>query len=552
MKVRLARRAGFCMGVRRAMRLALRAAESSPKPVYTYGPLIHNPQALALLEKIGVYDLRKAGSPREGVVIIRAHGIPPAEKEALLASGLEVIDGTCPRVAKVQALARKYTREGYQVVIIGDKDHAEVRGILGYTEGQGLVVSNFKDLEGLPKLEKYVILSQTTQDEEIFELLSREILARYPGGEVINTICHATHVRQEGIRELARSCEAIVVVGGRGSANTNRLAQIAREENRAAYLVETPEELPLEELARFKEIGVSAGASTPNWLINGVVERLAGQGHPLRRLLRILLYLHGPLAASMAAILAGTSLWLKGLLEPFPILVGFLLTFFAHTWNSLSAREILALCQPYKAEFYRRHEKPLVLSTLLAFALALTLAYRISPLALMFTALLGGTSAVYSLTALRSSFPGNRPLFIALYWTLIVAFFTLKAPAPWLLRGLFWGLVFVLSLFQILYQDLLDLFEDGFLGRESLAAWLEEERALKVLGSLPLLGGLLTLALAGAGKPAFLVLFLLWFYQVGLWYYLRRKPLGRRLFLEYLSLSPAFLYLLLSLLFHGF
>ncbi len=548
MKVRLARKAGFCMGVRRAMRLALRAAESSAKPVYTYGPLIHNPQALALLEKIGVRDLKKIGPVREGVVIIRAHGIPPKEKEALLASGLEVIDGTCPRVAKVQALARKYTQEGYQVIIIGDKDHAEVKGILGYTEGQGLVVSNFKDLEDLPELEKYVILSQTTQDEEIFELLSQEILSRYPGGQVINTICHATHVRQESIRELAQKCEAIVVVGGRGSANTNRLAQIAREEGRPAYLVETPEELPLDELARFKEIGISAGASTPNWLVNGVVERLAGYGNPLRRLLQALLYLHLPLAASMAALLAGTSLWLRGTVEPLPVLLGFLLTFFAHTWNSLSAREILALCQPYKADFYRRHEKILVLATLMAFSLALVLAYRISPLTLMFTALLGGTSAIYSLTSLRSFFPGNRPFFIALYWTLIIAFFSLGSSKSWLLHGLLLALVFVLCLFQVLYQDLLDLFEDGFLGRESLAACIEEKRAFKLLGSLPAIGSLFTLGLSFLKSSKFLILLALWFYQMGLFFHLRRKLLGRRLFLEYLGLSPALLYLFLGFL----
>jgi len=218
MKIEIARQAGFCMGVRRAMRLALRAAETSPGPVYTYGPLIHNPQALELLRRLGVEDLREHPDAQKGVVIIRAHGVPPEEKKALENRGFKVLDGTCPRVARVQALARRYAREGYQVIIIGDREHAEVKGILAYTQGRGAVVSQVADLESLPPLEKYVILSQTTQDEELFAFLSQEILSRWPGGKVVNTICHATHERQESIRELATRCEAVVVVGGRGSA----------------------------------------------------------------------------------------------------------------------------------------------------------------------------------------------------------------------------------------------------------------------------------------------------------------------------------------------
>ncbi|HFC98515.1 MAG TPA: 4-hydroxy-3-methylbut-2-enyl diphosphate reductase [Thermosulfurimonas dismutans] len=549
MKVRIARRAGFCMGVRRAMRLALKAAETSSKPVYTYGPLIHNPQVLALLERIGVRDLHRSAKAEDGVVIIRAHGIPPREKKALLSSGLEVIDGTCPRVAKVQALARKYSREGYRVIIIGDRDHAEVRGILGYTGGQGLVVSNLRDLEQLPPLEKYVILSQTTQDEEVFEMLSREILSRFPGGKVINTICHATHVRQESVRELARSCEAIIVVGGRGSANTNRLAQIAREEGCEALLVETPEEIPLEEISRFRTVGVSAGASTPNWIINGVVERLAEHRNPLRRWLRLSLYLHLPLALSAALLLAGTGLWFKGGVHPPGLLLVFLMVFFAHTWNSLVAREILALCHPYKAALYRRHEKILVPLLLLGFTLSLGLAYLQGPVVFVFTALAGGGSALYSLTSLRRLFPGNRPLFVAFFWTLLILVVA-SLPPLWSLKA--GALVYLLVFYQIFYQDILDLLEDGFLGRESLAAFLEEKRALKLLGLLPGGGLILNAVLFLSGGSSYLFLLPLWVYLWFLARYLGKKPLGRRLILEYLSLSPSLLYLLLGFLARGF
>ena len=548
MKVRLARKAGFCMGVRRAMRLALKAAETSSRPVYTYGPLIHNPQALELLERLGVRDLKKTKTAPEGVVIIRAHGVPPEEKEALAASGLEVIDGTCPRVARVQALARKYSREGYQVIVIGDRDHAEVRGILGYTGGRGVVVESFGDLEGLPPLKRYVILSQTTQDEEIFELLSREILSRYPGGKVINTICHATHVRQESVRELARECPAIVVVGGRGSANTNRLVQIAGEEGARAFLVETPEELPLAELARYPRVGVSAGASTPNWLINGVVERLAAHGNPLRHLLRALLYLHVPLALSAVLLLAGGFLILGKTPPLSAAVLVFLMVFFAHTWNSLVAREVLALCHPYKAAFYRKREKFLVSLSLGAFSGALLMGYRLGPQILMLVAILGGISALYSLTSLRGLFPGNRPLFITLYWIVLMGSFLVPSSPPGLPGFVLLGLIVLAVFFQILYLDLLDLFEDGFLGRESMAAWLGENRTLKLLMALPIPEVLLILGMVFSAGWKFLILLGVPFLQTGITFFLRRKPLGRRVSLEYLGLSPSLLFLTLSLL----
>lgn len=536
------------MGVRRAMRLALKAAETSGEPVYTYGPLIHNPQALELLEKLGIRDLKKVARAEGGIVIIRAHGIPPEEKEELLHSGFEVVDGTCPRVAKVQALARKYTQDGYQVVIIGDKDHAEVKGILGYTSGKGIVVSNFQDLESLPPLKKYVILSQTTQDEEIFELLSQEILSKYSGGQVINTICHATHVRQESIRELARECEAIVVVGGRGSANTNRLVQIAREENRTAYLVETPEELPLEELSKFQKIGLSAGASTPNWLINGVVEKLAAAGNPLRKLLWILLNSHLILAGGLSALYAGTSLWLGSGPKVPLLLAAFFLAFFAHTWNSLVAIGPLSLCNPYKARLFKEHERLLVILTLLSLVGALICTFRAGPGYLILAAILGGLCAPYSISPLRRIFLGNRTIFIALFWTTVALLFALNFPVSIQNLLIFGVLTLTLSAFRALYIDLMDLFEDGFLGQESLAALLEEKRAIYALGFLILIGTTSSLGAIKAYGLKALGLLPLWLYGIFLVFVLQKKPLGQRLKLEYLGEGLIYWYLILSLL----
>jgi len=250
MKIRIAKKAGFCMGVRRAVNLVLSALNQGKYPIYTYGPLIHNPQTLELLNKLGVKIIRdlKDDFP-SGVCIIRAHGIPPQEKEEL-SKKHEILDGTCPRVLKVQALAKKAISEGKEVVIIGDKEHAEIKGILGVLQNKGYVVSSFEDLKNLPELKNYVILSQTTQDEKLFKTLSQAILEKYPQGEIINTICKATEVRQNEVRNLSKISSSIIVIGGKFSANTNRLAEIAKKEGKKVYLIEKTEEIPLEEIKK--------------------------------------------------------------------------------------------------------------------------------------------------------------------------------------------------------------------------------------------------------------------------------------------------------------
>jgi Penicillin tolerance protein len=163
MRIKIAEKAGFCMGVRRAVNLVLRAVNQGLSPIYTYGPLIHNPQTLELLSRLGVKVIK---TPEEGevggVCVIRAHGIPPQERE-VLEERFKLLDGTCPRVLKVQALADRAVKEGKSVIIIGDKDHAEVKGILGYCQGKGYVVSSLRDLEALPRGTPFVVLSQTTQ-----------------------------------------------------------------------------------------------------------------------------------------------------------------------------------------------------------------------------------------------------------------------------------------------------------------------------------------------------------------------------------------------------
>lgn len=274
MKVILAEKAGFCMGVRRAVETTLETVTSGEDPIATFGPLIHNPQVLARLKDNGVEILDKIPSQRSGTIIIRAHGVPPSDKEKLMATGAKVKDATCPRVMKVQVIIKKFKKQNYTTVIIGDKNHAEVLGLMGYAEPEVYVISNEIDIENLQISSQYIIVSQTTQDEKTFEKLSSKILERFPGGKVYNTICDSTHKRQDEVRKLCKTVQAMIVVGGKGSANTQRLGQVAQEMGCPVFMGETEEDFDFETLSGFDCVGVTAGASTPNWIIDKVVNKL--------------------------------------------------------------------------------------------------------------------------------------------------------------------------------------------------------------------------------------------------------------------------------------
>jgi 4-hydroxy-3-methylbut-2-enyl diphosphate reductase len=544
MKIRIARRAGFCMGVRRAVNLVLKALNSGQTPLYTYGPLIHNPQTLELLSRLGVKPLKGVSeSVLRGYCVIRAHGVPPTEKAALEREH-QVIDGTCPRVLKVQALASKAVSSGKEVVIIGDKDHAEVRGILGYCEDKGHVVSSLQDIDSLPPLKNYVILSQTTQDEEVFEFLSQEILSRFPGGEVINTICNATEVRQEEVKRLCKECSAIVVIGGRFSANTNRLAQIAESEGKKVYLVERAEELPVEELKGFSVVGITAGASTPNWLINEVVDHLKSSVSPLYRLSKLLVLLNFHEALSFFFLLLGLLLIQPALIPRvnFLLLFAFLFQLFRKNLSDYLLRDSFSSYYPLKERFITRNQRKILLFLSIVLSGALLSAFfyhpRVLSLIIIFTLL--------NLLLIRSPFLGLLDLlfFISLLLYLY----------PFWSEPLLWVSLHILpALFFIqLYKELLYLQSDGFLPKNFIilsffkngeALWYKLLNLLLLLLFLPFAVVVLKLKL----WPFLLYLLLLPLYLTMI-YLLRKRPLGQIIYFESLILIPPFVFSILSLL----
>jgi len=272
-EVLLADKAGFCFGVQRAINTAFKAAGGGK--VYCLGPLIHNPQEVARLREAGVETVDDFTALRPGdSLIIRSHGVPPGVLVRAREQGLHVIDLTCPFVAKAQQHAELLMQEGYQVVVVGEPQHPEVQSILGHAGDNAVVVEGPEDIERMQLQGRLGIVAQTTQSYGNFSEIVLRLLRLSKELKVFNTICSSTKERQEAASILASRVDAMIVVGGRNSANTTRLVTLCREAGKPAYHVEVEDEIRPEWLEGIRTVGVTAGASTPGWVIEAVVKRL--------------------------------------------------------------------------------------------------------------------------------------------------------------------------------------------------------------------------------------------------------------------------------------
>ena len=270
--VRVAKSAGFCPGVKKAIDKALGLEAAGKKPIYTLGPLIHNKQvtdALASKNITSIDSLSKVKN-KNATLVIRAHGITPQFRKELEQSGMELCDATCPLVKHAQDIIEKYAVEGYDTVIIGDADHAEVIGLLGYADGRGCVAANAEEAAGLPPFKKVNIVAQTTQQESVFMEAAQAIADKAETYIISNTICQPTRQRQSETMEFAKNADLAIVVGGKHSANTARLAEVCRELSKKTLLVEDESELLGTDMKTPKNIFITAGASTPGWVIENV------------------------------------------------------------------------------------------------------------------------------------------------------------------------------------------------------------------------------------------------------------------------------------------
>ena len=503
MKVKLAKTAGFCMGVRRAMEIALSEANKGDGKLFTYGPIIHNQQVLDLLRSKGVDVKDNIDTHDKGRVIIRAHGITPTEREMIRSSNLKLIDATCPRVAKVHAIIKKYSNKGYTPVIFGDAKHPEVIGLMGYSKGQGIVISSVEDAERLPDKKKLILVSQTTQDVDVYRKIIDAIKGRYPDAIIFDTICDETYKRQREVRSLASEVDSMVIVGGYNSGNTRRMYQISMSTGKPTFHVETEKELQNSWFSSIETAGVSAGASTPNWMIKSVTERLKTMGrtrqHPvgsvLKKIFQFLIKITIPEAIGAFFLTYAGLILSRGNADFIHPFLALLYVYSMHVLNRFLDKEASTYNDPGIALFYIQHKTFLITTSLIGIGTGLILSLSLGIAQVLLFLALTILGLVYSIPIIPWRFgylrryakikdlPGSKTMAEALAWGTISSILPIIGwPEPFW-PGVLISFFFVSSVCYVRSGlfDILNVQGDLIVGRETLPVALGEGRTLKFL-----------------------------------------------------------------------
>lgn len=490
------------MGVQRAVEMVLDAPNRYDLPICTYGPLIHNPQVLNLLKERGISVIEEIPEKGVGTVLIRAHGVPPESKQALKDSGFTVIDATCPKVIKVQTIIAKHAAKGYGCIIIGDSDHPEVIGLLGYAGEKGYVAASIDELDALPAFDNAIIVAQTTQNTTFFGEVKAWAARKFPHYKISDTICDSTERRQEEVKNLAEFADAIVVAGGKNSGNTQRLAQIAVQAGKPSYHIEGEEELDMKALSSASIIGLTAGASTPNWVIRRVYRKLEslsfkdeqGWYKPLFALRHAALLTNLYLAIGAGALCYACAK-LQGIWNYSPyILIATLYVHSMHILNNLIGMKADRYNDPDRAAFYDDHIVMMTILALISGGSGLLIAASRGILPFLILLLMSILGLSYNLKLLPDyakyqrirDIPGSKTVLIAAAWGVVTAIFpylslhgSLGIPT---LSVFIWAscLVFVRTAFF----DLLDMQGDRIVGKETLPLLLGETRTLRLLKTM--------------------------------------------------------------------
>ncbi|NVM25082.1 MAG: 4-hydroxy-3-methylbut-2-enyl diphosphate reductase [Desulfobacterales bacterium] len=521
MKVRLAKTAGFCMGVRRAMEITLSEANKGDGKLFTYGPLIHNQQVLDLLRSKGVDVKEDIDEHDRGRITIRAHGITPTEREMIRSTNLKIIDATCPRVAKVQGIIRRYNKKGYTPVIFGDSRHPEVIGLMGYCRGHGIVIGSAEDVKKLPETKRLIVVSQTTQDVDAYRKITEAIKGRYSEAIVFDTICDETYKRQREVRSLAHEVDSMVIVGGYNSGNTRRLYQISRSTGKPTFHVETEKELKDLWFSSTQTVGVTAGASTPNWMIKNVTETLKTMGksrqHPLGSLLKkvfqFLLKINIPVAIGAFSLTYAGLMLSKGNADLIHPLLALFYVYSMHVLNRFLDKGASTYNDPGVALFYNQHRTFLITTSLTGIGTGLILSLYLGTAQFVLFLVLALLGIVYSIPIIPLRFgylgryakikdlPGSKTMAEALAWGIISSLLPIVGlPEPFW-PGVLTSFFFVSSMCYIRSGlfDILNIQGDLIVGRETLPIALGEEKALDLLLLINALFGIFILLSTSIG-----------------------------------------------------
>jgi 4-hydroxy-3-methylbut-2-enyl diphosphate reductase len=278
MEIKVAKNAGYCFGVKRAIEMVEETLKKyEGNRVYSLGEIIHNPQVVERLKRRGLIVVRDIEDVEENsTVIISAHGRSEEDIARLKKKGCKIVNATCPYVRLPQSIIKKMSSEGYLVILLGDREHPEVKGLVSFAKGENIrVVNTNEDFGGL-ETNKVAVLAQTTQNREDFNKLVNSLLGRFTEIRVFDTICDATKIRQEEAIKLAQEVDLMIVIGGRNSANTKRLYELSTRYCKRVLHIETEKEIDRSIIADAERIGITAGASTPDDIIKAVVERIRG------------------------------------------------------------------------------------------------------------------------------------------------------------------------------------------------------------------------------------------------------------------------------------
>ncbi|MGR3309880.1 MAG: 4-hydroxy-3-methylbut-2-enyl diphosphate reductase, partial [Candidatus Brocadiales bacterium] len=492
----------------------------------TDGPLIHNPQVLELLKQKGIDTAQDSFNLSQSTVVIRAHGITPARRKQIEQRGAKVCDATCPHVKRVQSIISKYAKRGYSTIIVGDKGHAEVVGLLGYAEGRGYVVEDIDDAGKLPAMEKICVVAQTTQDRRVFEKVTKKLKERHGSCEVFGTVCSSTSERQEEVISLGKSVDAMIVVGSRGSANTNRLVKISETEGNPTYHIETEEELNPKMLREFGVIGVTAGASTPNWLITRVVEKLESyQSRRFSKLQRSLknlaMYFVGSNAyASIgAACLTYANCLIMGIKpEAIYSAIAALSLFSVLALDQFANKETNTLNEPLRAGFYKKHPSLIIGIGIFGAILSLTLSFLVSPyvfLLVFFTSLAG---MAYRLEIVPKRLPsiiyyrslkqiqGSKEIFFSVALAVYTALIPFLGSGSHFFSSLTVAFIFTFCIvfIRVVLLDIRNIQGDMLVGKETIPIAIGKEKTKIILGSMAAILALFLAITPGIGWTSYI------------------------------------------------
>jgi (E)-4-hydroxy-3-methyl-but-2-enyl pyrophosphate reductase len=502
MEIKLAITAGFCMGVRRAVDIVLDIAQhETSRRIYTYGPLIHNPQTIELLKSRGVRpveSIEEIEDKKNAILIIRAHGIAPAERKKIKESGIKIVDATCPKVGYVQAIIKKHAALDYTVVIVGDKEHPEVDGLLGYAGGRGIILSTLDDVDKLSCPDKVCVVAQTTQDLDSYSKIVEKIKTICPGAVVFNTICSSTEQRQAEVITMAGEMDAMFIVGGKNSANTKRLADLARKKQSSTFYIETPADMENINFGPYNRIGVSAGASTPNWIIDRVMDKIMeGQSRKLKNLGRLLnIWIWAIKTDIYSALGAGCLCLVCMLLQNMQIMPSFiaiasLYVYAIHVLNRLISRKPAGLVGSFREESYNRRKKIYLYTALLSIAAALVLSFYNSFIVFVTLFVISLAGVLYNMKLLPKKWrfrslkdlPGSKNISMSAAWGIVAAILPALDKNYSFNAGLIvafcftFGIVFIRSAMS----DILEIQSDKLIGQETIPVFFGKTLTITIL-----------------------------------------------------------------------